>query len=100
VALGLYLVGPLWTPARYRIDAAGVARRTPFGALVLPWDALDGFAVARDGTAAWLWRRGRGTARFLPPVLLLWDEAAAPGTGSAVETALGARLPRRDGSAR
>ncbi len=96
MALGAYLVGPFWTPYRYRIDADGVRRRSPFGETALAWDALAAFALARDGGAAWVWRRGRGTARFLPPLLLLWDTQAAPELGAAVARALGARLPRRD----
>jgi hypothetical protein len=100
VALGLYLVGPLWMPARYRIADEGVRRATPFGVTALPWAGLAAFAVAPGGGAAWVWRRGRGTARFLPPLLLLWDEAAAPGLGQRIEAALAVRLPRRTGSAR
>ncbi len=98
VAMGLYLVGPLWVPARYRIADAGVTRTTPFGTSETPWDALRDFAVAPGGGAAWITRRGRGAARFLPQLLLLWDEERTPGLGRRIEEALAARLPRRGGA--
>jgi len=97
VVVGLYLVGPLWVPAHYRIADTGVTRRTPFGARETPWGELADYALEPGGGAAWLTRRGRGSARFLPQLLLLWDEAAAPGLGRAVDAALAARLPRREG---
>jgi hypothetical protein len=99
VVVGLYLVGPLWMPAHYRIADSGVTRRTPFGSRETPWAELLDYAMPPGGGAAWLTRRGRGSARFLPQVLLLWDEAATPGLGDAVDAALAARLVRRGGTA-
>lgn len=98
LVLGVYLVGPYWVPAHYRVADDGVTRRTPFGGAAMPWSAFADYAIAPGGGVAWLTRKGRGGARFLPQLLLLWDEAAAPGFGQALDAALAARLPRRGGS--
>ena len=92
VALGLYLVGPLWVPAAYRVDENGVARRTPFGERAHRWSALGEWGVSPSERSAWVALKGRGTARFLPPVLLLWEEGEGPDFRVRLETALGARL--------
>ena len=91
-ALGVYLVGPLWVPATYRVDDQGVTRRTPFGERVHPWETLGEWGVSPSERSAWLALKGRGTARFLPPVLLLWEESEGPEFRARLETALGARL--------
>ena len=95
LVVGAYLVGPLWVPARYRVADGGVTRRTAFGGAEIPWAAFADYAIAPAEGVAWLTRKGRGGARFLPQLLLLWDEAAAPGFGRAVDAALSSRLPRR-----
>jgi hypothetical protein len=71
---GIYLVGPLWVPVRYRVDERGVERATAFGRRLWPWSALAGFRLDAAARTAWLYPKGRGSARFLPPVLLLWEE--------------------------
>jgi hypothetical protein len=91
-ALGIYLVGPLWVPAGYRVDDAGVARRTPFGERVHPWETLGDWGMHQNERSAWLALKGRGTARFLPPVLLLWEKGEGPEFRARLESALGARL--------
>ena len=95
VAAGLYLVGPLWVAARYRVDDEGVTRATAFGARTWAWSQLAGFRLDAARRTAWLTLRGRGTARFLPPVLLLWE----PGEGDGFAAALGTRLAARLGPA-
>jgi hypothetical protein len=97
VALGIYLVGPLWTPVAYRVDERGVERRTAFGARLWAWDELKGFALDAAERTAWLYPRGRGSARFLPPVLLLWE----PGVnlGPALGAWLRSRLKDASGAA-
>ena len=95
VVAGLYLVGPLWVPARYRVDDEGVTRATAFGTRTWPWDRLGGFRLDAARRTAWLDVRGRGQARFLPPVLLLWE----PAQGEGFATALAARLEARLGPA-
>ncbi len=71
---GIYLLGPLWTPVRYRVDERGVERSTAFGRRLWPWDGLASYGIDAPRRTAWLALKGRGTARFLPPVLLLWEE--------------------------
>ena len=98
VVAGLYLVGPLWIAVRYRVDDAGVTRATAFGERTWPWDRLDGFRFDAARRTAWLGVRGRGAARFLPPVLLLWEAAAGDGFAAALRARLAARLgPARGG---
>jgi hypothetical protein len=92
LALGVYLVGPLWVPARYRVDDQGVMRRTPFGERLHPWGTLGDWGVSRDERTAWLGLKGRGTARFLPPILLLWEAGEGPEFRARLESALAARL--------
>ena len=91
-ALGIYLVGPLWVPVEYCVDENGVSRRTPFGERVHPWATLGEWGLSQDERAAWLGLKGRGTAGFLPPVLLLWEEREGPEFRARLEAALGARL--------
>ena len=71
---GVYVVGPLWTPVRYRVDDAGVERRTAFGTRRLAWAEIGTWGVDDARRSAWLAPKGRGGARFLPPLLLLWEE--------------------------
>lgn len=71
---GIYLIGPLWIPVGYRVDERGVERRTAFGRRLWPWNELDAWGIDARRRTAWLSPKGRGTARFLPPVLLLWEE--------------------------
>jgi hypothetical protein len=90
---GIYLVGPLWIPVRYRVDASGVERRTAFGRRSWAWTELAGYRLDAARRTAWLSPRGRGTARFLPPVLLLWEEdQARAGMAPELEAWLSGRL--------
>lgn len=100
VVAGLYLVGPLWIAVRYRVDDAGVTRATVFGARTWPWDQLAGFRVDAPRRTAWLDVRGRGTARFLPPVLLLWEAGAGDGFAAGLAARLAARLGPTPGGGR
>lgn len=92
VALGIYLVGPLWVPAVYRVDDAGVMRRTPFGERVFAWETLGDYGVRAGERSAWIAHKGRGTARFLPPVLLLWEPGEGAEFRGRLAVALAARL--------
>jgi len=78
------------------IDDEGVTRKTPFGSAMHPWKTLGPYRVDRGKRSAWITRQGRGTARFLPPVLLLWEERGSiefrPRLEQALETHLGHRL--------
>jgi hypothetical protein len=74
VPIGLYLAGPLWIAVTYRIDAEGITRKTPFGQSTHAWQTLGRYRVDRAKRTAWILRHGRGTARFLPPLLLLWED--------------------------
>ena len=94
LVLGVYLVGPLWVPVSYGIGDAGIRRTTPFGGQVHPWDALGRWQVDARERTGWIARKGRGTARFLPPLLLLWEEGEGEGFRGRLEGALAARLPR------
>jgi len=85
---GIYLLGPLWTAVRYEVDDAGIERATPFGARRLAWDAITSWRVDRALRSAWITPKGRGSARFLPPLLLLWE----PGPGA---EAFGVELEKR-----
>ena len=76
LALGLYLVGPLWIAVRYRVDERGVERKTIFGAKTWAWDDLGRFLLVPQERTGYLYPKGRGSARFLPPVLLLWEKGA------------------------
>lgn len=87
---GIYLVGPLWIAVRYRVDAEGVERATAFGRRRLAWGAVAAFRVSAVERSAWVHERGRGRARFLPPMLLLWEADAAPGFAAALEARLAA----------
>jgi hypothetical protein len=71
---GIYLLGPLWIPVRYRVDDRGVERSTAFGRRLWAWGEIGAWGIDPVRRSAWLSPRGRGTARFLPPVLLLWEE--------------------------
>jgi hypothetical protein len=79
IALGIYLVGPLWIAVRYRVDEKGVERRTMFGAKTWAWDDLARYLLVPKERTGYLYPKGRGSARFLPPVLLLWEEGASVG---------------------
>jgi len=97
IPVGLYLAGPLWIPVSYRVDDEGVTRRTPFGSATHPWKTLGPYRVDRGRHSAWITRQGRGTARFLPPLLLLWEDRDGselrPRLEQLLETHLGRRLP-------
>ncbi len=84
------------TAVRYTLDEAGVERRTPFGTKRWAWEALAAFRIDPRLRSAWIVPRGRGSARFLPPVLLLWepgdDDAAF---AQALATRLASYLPGR-----
>ena len=96
VIAGLYLLGPLWTAVRYTVDGAGIERRTPFGAKRWPWGGLASFRIDRRLRSAWVVPRGRGAARFLPPVLLLWEPGAEDEAFvQALATRLATHLPGR-----
>ena len=98
--LGIYLVGPLWIPVSYRVDERGVTRSTAFGSRLWAWTELGGYGIDAARRSAWLSPRGRGTARFLPPVLLLWEEAEAKaGLAARLEDRLAERLGGRQGEA-
>src|SRR5262249_8682033 len=94
-AFGIYLVGPLWTFASYRVDDAGVVRKTAFGTTTVAWADLGVARVDRKAHSAWITRRGRGSARFLPPLLLLWEGGEGPEFGARLERALASRLTAR-----
>ena len=91
-ALGIYLVGPLWVPAAYRVDDAGVYRRTPFGERRFAWESLGEYGLHPRERSAWIALKGRGMARFLPPLLLLWEEREGAGFRAHLAAALAARL--------
>jgi hypothetical protein len=97
IPVGLYVAGPLWVPVSYRVDDEGVPRTTPFGAATHPWKTLGPYRVDRGRRSAWIARQGRGTARFLPPLLLLWEDREGselrPRLEQLLETHLGRRLP-------
>ena len=96
VIAGIYLLGPLWTAVRYTLDDAGIERRTPFGAKRWPWDALATFRIDPGLRSAWIVPRGRGSARFLPPVLLLWEPGPdADAFAATLAARLAERLPGR-----
>jgi hypothetical protein len=89
-ALGIYLVGPLWVPVRFRVDARGVERTTPFGTRLWAWDVLARFVLVPKERTGYLYPRGRGSARFLPPVLVMWE--AESDLGPPLADWLGSRL--------
>ena len=92
LALGVYLVGPLWVPVRYTVDDAGVTRGTPFGTQVHGWESLGDFGVDPRERSAWIARKGRGSARFLPALLLLWEADEGEAFRGRLQQALAARL--------
>jgi len=94
LVLGVYLVGPLWVPVSYGIGEAGLRRTTPFGGQVHAWNSLGDWRVDARERTAWISRRGRGTARFLPPLLLLWEEGEGEAFRAHLEDALAERLAR------
>jgi hypothetical protein len=94
VVVGVYLVGPLWVPVSYRVDDAGIRRATPFGARAHPWDTLGPYGVDPQARSAWVALKGRGTARFLPPLLLLWEEKEGATFRARLTAALAAHLSR------
>ena len=98
VPFGLYLAGPLWVPVSYHIDSEGVTRRTPFGSATHPWKTLGPYRVDRGKHSAWITRQGRGTARFLPPLLLLWEEGEGAEFRTRLEQLLEAHLGYRLGT--
>ena len=98
IPIGLYLAGPLWVAVSYRIDAEGITRKTPFGATTHPWKSLGPYRVDRRRRTAWITRQGRGTARFLPPVLLLWEESEGREFRVKLEHALNEHLGFRLGA--
>jgi hypothetical protein len=52
VLAGVYVVGPLLLPVRYRLDAEGVMRATRFTReRRVPWSRFTGFQVADGGRA-------------------------------------------------
>ena len=96
VVAGIYLLGPLWTKVGFTVDTDGVERRTPFGARRWTWDGLATYRIDPALRSAWITPKGRGTARFLPPVLLLWEPGDdAPTFAADLETRLSAHLPGR-----
>jgi len=92
VVAGVYLVGPLWIAVRYRVDASGVERATVFGRRAWEWRELAGFRIDATARTAWLTAKGRGSARFLPPVLLLWEAEAGDDFAARLEARLVAGL--------
>jgi len=96
---GVYLLGPLWTAVRYTVDDEGVERRTPFGTRRWAWTELAAWRLDPRLRSAWITPRGRGTARFLPPVLLLWEPGEdAADFGTVIGERLSAHLPGRSES--
>ena len=83
--LGVYLVGPLWVPVSYT-----VGRRACCGRRRSAASCMRGARSARLGRfrerSAWIARKGRGTARFLPPLLLLWEESEGDGSAGGSPT--------------
>ena len=98
VVLGVYLLGPLWVPVQYRVDDEGLTRATPFGRRLFAWETLGPFHVASRERVAYVQLRGRGTARFLPPLLLLWEHEAGEEFPHRLESALAAHLSPDAGS--
>ena len=97
---GIYLLGPLWIPVRYRVDERGVERSTAFGRRLWAWPAIGAWGIDAARRSAWLSPKGRGTARFLPPVLLLWEEdEAAGGLATRLEAWLAGRVGAEGGAA-
>ncbi len=94
---GVYLVGPLWVAVRYRVDAAGIERATAFGRRTWSWREIASYRIDAAERAAWLAVRGRGSARFLPPILLLWEPGEPAGFAAALEARLAAGLARAAG---
>ena len=95
LAFGIYLLGPVWVPVSYRLDGSGLFRKTPFGERLFAWADLGHYRVDRQKRSGWILRRGRGTARFLPPVLLLWEPGEGEGFAGRLEHALGSHLGDR-----
>ena len=70
---GAYVVAPLVSPARYRIDRSGVSRRSPWGERRWAWSNFsevriapgDRVAVLRFGGGGWARWKG-GVTLFLP----------------------------------
>jgi hypothetical protein len=93
VVAGIYLVGPLWIPVRYRVDDRGVERATAFGRRTWAWSELAAWRLDAGRRSAWLYPRGRGAARFLPPVLLLWEAGEGEGFAGRLEAALAGAIP-------
>ena len=92
LVLGIYLLGPLWVPVTYRVDDDGLLRATPFGRRLFTWEELGSYEVVKAERAAYIQLRGRGTARLLPPVLLLWESGAGEDFTARLEAALAYRL--------
>ncbi len=94
--LGIYLNGPLWFSVRYSVDGRGVERGTAFGTRLWAWAELGAYELRPRERTGYLYPRGRGTARFLPPVLLLWErEDAERGLATRLADALAGRLEGR-----
>lgn len=89
---GVYLVGPLWIAVRYRVDADGVERATVFGRRTWKWRELSRYRVDADARTAWVEAKGRGSARFMPPLLLLWEAEAGAAFAATLEARLAAGL--------
>ena len=66
-------------------------RRTAFGTRLWAWDTLARFVLVPGERTGYLYPRGRGSARFLPPVLLMWE--AETDLGPELAARLGSRLP-------
>ena len=92
LVVGIYLVGPLWIAVRYRVDDAGLLRKTAFGERTYAWNTLGAWDVAAAERVAHVAIKGRGSARFLPALLLLWEADEGPQFAARLATALEARL--------
>ena len=95
VASAVYVLAPLFIPVRYRLDADGVSRASPFTARRFPWSAFTGYRADPAGRTLFLrlatprWRKlPAGIALFLP------DEKVAREARRRLEAWLPAGTPR------
>jgi hypothetical protein len=94
VIAGVYLLDRSGRPCA-TVDDDGVERRA-VRRRRWPWERLGTFRIDPRLRSAWIVPRGRGTARFLPPVLLLWEPGeGADAFATTLAALLSAHLPGR-----